>query len=166
LSEQERDRILDEIDAVALNPDPSRLRLLLESSGYFPAGNPLSDELIFEFSSTLWSHVAEDGPVTLTPEWASETVRTFLLKRPRFKAIDRWGGLPPQVVILQRITVGLLAVLGRLNATANWHRVTRELLLGEAPASPLGELEADWLQATREHVAETPPVLQRGDRQP
>ena len=97
----------------------------------------------------LWTHVAEDRAITLTPEWASETVRTYLFKGPRFKAIDRWGGLPPQVVILQRITVGLLAVLGRLNATANWHRVARELLLGEAPASRLGELEADWLARTR-----------------
>jgi hypothetical protein len=107
------------------------------------------------------AHVAEDRPVTLTAEWASETVRTFLLKGPRFKPIDRWGGLPPQVVKLQRITVGLLAVLGRLNATANWHRIARKLLLGEAPASRLGELEANWLAGARPEAPSSHPSPDR-----
>jgi hypothetical protein len=67
-----------------------------------------------------------------------------MLKGERFRELDRYGGLPTDSIILQRITVGLLAVLGRLHATANWHRITRELWLGDAPSTPMGEEEAAW----------------------
>jgi predicted unusual protein kinase regulating ubiquinone biosynthesis (AarF/ABC1/UbiB family) len=142
---QDRDNTIAEVVAAALDPNPAELRRLTEEVGYFPPGNPLSDDVIFRFSSLLWSHLAEDRPMTLTAAWASDIVRTFLLKGPEFRELDRWGGLPPSTVILQRITVGVLAILGRLNATANWHRIARELWLGEPPASPMGELEAAWL---------------------
>ena len=132
-----------------LDPDPVELRRLTEAAGYFPAGNPLADDLIHEFSSLLWSHMIDDRPTTLTPAWASEVVRTYLLKGPRSRELDKWGGLPAHAVFLQRITVGVLAILGRLNATANWHRIGRELWLGESPASPMGELEADWCARMR-----------------
>jgi hypothetical protein len=37
-----------------------------------------------------------------------------------------------------------LAVLGQLEATANWHRIAREWLYGDPPATPLGEAEASF----------------------
>jgi predicted unusual protein kinase regulating ubiquinone biosynthesis (AarF/ABC1/UbiB family) len=144
-----RDDLIEAVRYVALDPDPVALRRVLEHVGHFPPGAPLTDDQIFQFSAMLWSYVAVDQPTTLTPEWASETVRRFLLKGPEFRHIDRWAALPTDLVILQRITVGLLAILARLNATANWHRILRELWLGEAPATPLGEREAEWLSVTR-----------------
>src|SRR5207302_150872 len=123
----------------------------LERIGHFPPGAPLSDEEMFESSAGIWSYLAEDRRTTLTRTWASETVRSYLVKGPEFRRIDRWGQLPADLVILQRISVGLLAILGRLNATANWHRLARELWFGESPATALGELEAEWL-ATKRHT--------------
>jgi hypothetical protein len=38
----------------------------------------------------------------------------------------------------------VLAVLGQLQATRNWYRIGREWWFGEAPATELGELEAEW----------------------
>jgi hypothetical protein len=37
-----------------------------------------------------------------------------------------------------------LAVIGQLNATANWHRVMSEWIYGVAPSSPLGVSEAEF----------------------
>jgi hypothetical protein len=37
-----------------------------------------------------------------------------------------------------------LAVIGQLNATANWHRVMAEWIYGAAPTSPLGMAEAEF----------------------
>lgn len=147
LPQQTRDDLIQAVRYIALEPDPARLRPLLEHLGHFPPRAPLSDEEIFRFSTMLWSYLADDRPTTLTPSWASQTVRGFLFKGPEYHHIDRWGALPADLVILQRITIGLLAILGRLNATANWHRITRELWLGDKPATPLGEREAEWLSA-------------------
>ena len=49
-------------------------------------------------------------------------------------------------VILQRINLGLYAVLGSLNATANWRRIGQELwpfVMGPV-STPIGEAEARW----------------------
>jgi predicted unusual protein kinase regulating ubiquinone biosynthesis (AarF/ABC1/UbiB family) len=142
---RDRDREVAMVHALAIQPDPKRLRSLLEEAGYFAPGAPLTDEQVFDFSSLFWSYAFEDKPVTLTPEWASHTVRRYLFKDEEFREIDRWGAVPPEFVIMQRIVVGLFAILGRLNATANWRRIITELWWGGAPASELGELEARWL---------------------
>jgi len=51
-------------------------------------------------------------------------------------------------VILQRINLGLYAVLGSLNATANWRRMAAEMWpFANAPASTaIGEAERRWEQ--------------------
>ena len=144
LSPAARDDVIDEARLSALDPDPVALRVALERIGFYPPGNPLTDDEIFRFATLLWSHMTDDTPTTLTPEWSSEVVRAYLFKGEEFKRIDRWGNVPVDAVILQRITVGLLAILGRLRATANWHRIGRELLLGEPPSTPMGEAEAAW----------------------
>jgi predicted unusual protein kinase regulating ubiquinone biosynthesis (AarF/ABC1/UbiB family) len=144
LSAQSRDDTIASVALATIEPDPPALAELCERMGYFTPGNPLSPDLILEFSALLWGHTAEDRPFTITASWASDVVRTFLLKGDRFRALDKYGGLPVDSIILQRITVGVLAVLGRLNATANWHRITRELWLGDDPATALGETERQW----------------------
>jgi hypothetical protein len=41
----------------------------------------------------------------------------------------------------QRYTIGTAAVLGHLEAEANWHRITREHLFGDPPSTEIGK---DW----------------------
>ena len=59
--------------------------------------------------------------------------------------------VPTPFVILQRINVGLVALLGRLNATANWRRISEELwpFTDGPPSTPLGEREAEWWEQRR-----------------
>jgi hypothetical protein len=49
-------------------------------------------------------------------------------------------------VILQRINLGLFAVLGELSATADWRAISEEIWpFVQGPAStPMGEAEARW----------------------
>ena len=153
LTPESRDDTIASVVFATIEPDPAALAALCERMGFFVPGNPLRPELILEFSAMLWGHVIEDRPFTVTPAWATEVVRTFMLKGERYRELDRYGGLPTDAIILQRITVGLLAVLGRLRATANWHRITRELWRGEPPATPMGEEEASWRSSLFESPA-------------
>lgn len=55
--------------------------------------------------------------------------------------------VPRPYVILQRINLGLFAVLGELSATADWRAISEEIwpfVCGPA-ATPMGEAEAAWL---------------------
>ena len=57
-------------------------------------------------------------------------------------------------MILQRINLGLFAVLGELSATADWRAIAEEIwpfVQGPA-ATPMGEAEARW-RARRQAVA-------------
>ncbi len=153
LSAAARDHELAIVRAAALQPDHAALRRASVAAGYFPADCPLTDEQIAAFVSVLVRHLVDDRPVTITPARASETVRTYLFKGDEFAYVNEWGSIPREAVILQRITVGLLAILGSLNATANWHRVALELLDGAPPTTELGEREADWLTAKRSTTA-------------
>jgi hypothetical protein len=47
----------------------------------------------------------------------------------------------------RRMESGVLAVLGQLNATRNWHRIGREWWFGEPPATELGSREQAWVRA-------------------
>jgi hypothetical protein len=57
-------------------------------------------------------------------------------------------------VILQRINLGLFAVLGELSATANWRAIAEEIWpFTHGPAStPMGVAEAAW-RARRQPIA-------------
>jgi hypothetical protein len=76
--------------------------------------------------------------------------RRFLTLQGEFRDVARWVNLPPTFVILQRINLGLYAILGRLHATANWRTIAEEIWpMTNGPASSaLGEEEALWLAGT------------------
>ena len=59
------------------------------------------------------------------------------------------ANLPPSFVIIQRINLGLMAILGDLHATANFRRIADELWpwVDGPPSTPMGEAEAAWLAA-------------------
>ena len=62
--------------------------------------------------------------------------------------------MPRAYVIMQRINLGLYAVLGSLNATANWRRIAEEIwpFRNGPPSTPIGEAEADWLSKKSQKV--------------
>jgi hypothetical protein len=49
-------------------------------------------------------------------------------------------------VFIQRINLGLYAILGELGATGNYRRIAEELwpFANGAPSTALGRAEADW----------------------
>jgi hypothetical protein len=55
--------------------------------------------------------------------------------------------VPAAFVIIQRINLGLYALLGRLRATGNYRRIAEEMwpMVNGAPSTPMGEAEAAWL---------------------
>ena len=56
--------------------------------------------------------------------------------------------MPRAFVFIQRINLGLYALLGDLRASGNYRRMAEELwpFANGAPSTPLGEAEAAWLR--------------------
>jgi len=123
--------------------DPEAFRRAMEDAGFLVRDAPLSTEVIVDHMAVFYELVRESAPLTITPDYASAVVRRFFdLRSP----VAAYVAIPRSYVILQRINLGLFALLGELNATANWRKIAEEIWpFIRAPAStPMGEAEAAW----------------------
>ena len=123
--------------------DPEAFRRTLEEAGFLRADAPLSTEMIVDHMAVFYDTVRESRPLTITGDYSSAVVRRFFDVR---SPVATYVPIPRSYVILQRINLGLFALLGELTATANWRAIAEEIwpfVLGP-PSTPMGEAEATW----------------------
>lgn len=137
------------VQASVIERDPLAVRRAAEQAGLIARDAPVPDDRVFEFMRVFWDAVERDETTTITAEWASQVARRYFDGRTNFADVMAYAGMPPSMVVLQRINLGLLAILGRLEATANWRRVAFELWPDDAPPSTtLGREERTWWELT------------------
>ena len=131
------------VSTICAEHDPQAFRRSLENAGFLRPGAPLSTEAIVEHLAVFYDTIREPGPLTITSDYASSVVRRFFdLRSP----VADYICVPQPYVVLQRINLGLFAVLGELSATADWRAISEEIWpFVQGPAStPLGEAEVAW----------------------
>jgi len=133
------------VDAIAIRRDVHAFRSAVEAAGFLKPDPSLTDEEVAAHLSHYYELILESGPVTCTPEYATETVRRFF---DAGDAVVRRANVPPAFVVLQRINLGLYAVLAGLRATADWRRIAEEIWpwVAAGPSTDLGRAEASWRQ--------------------
>ena len=148
-SDDDLGHLLALADSMVLHPDLDAARRAAVAAGYYPEGAPVATQEIVDYSMAFWEMVRVDAPFQFTPEFASEVVRRFFFGRITHGDAVKYADMPPRWTILQRINVGLFAVLGRLRAHANFRRIAEELwpIADAPPSTPLGEEEARWWAA-------------------
>ena len=128
---------------ICVEHDPEAFRASLENAGFLRPGAPLSTQAIIDHLAVFYDTIREPGLRTITSDYASSVVRRFFdLRSP----VAGYIAVPRPYVILQRINLGLFAVLGELSATADWRAISEEIWpFVQGPAStPMGEAEARW----------------------
>ena len=136
------------VKAAAYEHDASQFRAVVEAAGMLRAGCPSSDAEVGEYFSQFYESVRDDKHVTWSGEYASRIVRhTF----DRTSPIAQYATVPKAFVFIQRINLGLYALLGELQATGNYRRIAEELwpFVSGPPSTPLAEAEQEWLLARR-----------------
>ncbi len=143
------------IQALVLDGDVGTFRRTIEDVGLLRRGEPFTDELVEEYFGHFYEWVLADEESTMTPEYASESVRRFFDTGGVYGPIMKAANVPPSFVIIQRINLGLYALLGDLGATANWRRIAEELwpFVDRPPSTPMGEVEAAWLETAQLETA-------------
>lgn len=143
---QELQPFEDMIVAMVIDHDVAEFRRIVEGVGLLKPNPEFSDEAIGDYFGHFYEFVRVDGDLTMTEEYASETVRRFFDTSGEHGEIMKAANVPPSMVIIQRINLGLYAILGQLDATANWRRIAEELWpwVAAPPSTPLGEAEAAW----------------------
>ena len=136
---------------ICVEHDPEAFRRSLENAGFLRPGAPLSTQAIIDHLALFYDTIREPGPLTITSDYASSVVHRFFdLRSP----VADYISVPRPYVILQRINLGLFAVLGELSATADWRAISEEIwpFVHGPAATPMGEAEATW-QARRQAAA-------------
>ncbi len=157
------DHIRRLIETVVLDPDPVEFRRAMEHAGFLRPDAPVSDADVTEYFGHFYAHMRERGPHPITSEFASEVVRRFFDVNGPYGSVMKYANVPPAFVVVQRVNLGLFAVLAALHATADWRSIGEELWpwVAGPPSTPLGRLEAAWLSnrgspAARDGAAESP----------
>jgi predicted unusual protein kinase regulating ubiquinone biosynthesis (AarF/ABC1/UbiB family) len=138
---------------LCVRQDPEAFRRSMEEAGFLRPGAPLSTETLVEHMAVFYDTIREPGRLTMTGDYASAVVHRFFDVR---SPVAEYVSVPRSYVILQRINLGLFAVLGELSATADWRRIAEEIWpFVQGPAStPMGEAEAAW-RVRRQAAAKT-----------
>jgi predicted unusual protein kinase regulating ubiquinone biosynthesis (AarF/ABC1/UbiB family) len=137
------------IVAMVQHRDVAEFRRIVERVGLLKPNPAFTDEAIGEYFGHFYEFVLEDRVVPMTEEYASETVRRFFDTGGEHGEIMKAANVPPSMVIIQRINLGLYAILGQLGAKANWRRIAEELWpwIDAPPSTPMGEAEEHWRAA-------------------
>ena len=136
------------ISSAVLDTDWGRFRTVVEGAGLLRPDAPVPTAEVGEYFAHFYDAVRYDRVMTWSPEYASATVRrTFDRNSP----IAQYATVPSSFVIIQRINLGLYAILGQLRATGNYRRIAEEMwpMTSSAPSTPMGEAEAAWLRTVR-----------------
>lgn len=128
--------------------DAAALRRAVEAAGFLPLGVPVSDAEVAAYFEHFFEIVAHPGPLTVTPEYARESLRRYFALDGEHRDLVAACGIPKDYVILQRIQLGITALLADLAATADWATIYREWLPDGpgVPTTPLGEADATWFR--------------------
>ncbi|MBF6214752.1 AarF/ABC1/UbiB kinase family protein [Nocardia puris] len=85
-----------------------------------------------------------DEEITVTPEVATSAILLAVDPRAAEFRNMRHQLLPPEHVFSRRVDLWTFAALGQLGTTNNWHRLAREWLYDEPPATEIGRAVARW----------------------
>ena len=129
---------------LCVNGDPAQFRARLEEAGFLVPGAPLSDAQIVDHLAVFYQLIRKSSVVTVTGEYASAVVRRFFDVR---SPVAQYARIPRSYVVLQRINLGLFALLGEMRATANWRAIAEEIwpFMQAPPTTPIGTAELGWL---------------------
>ncbi len=132
------------VETLCLHDDPEEFRRAMEEADFLQAGAPIPTQDVIAHMALFYDSVRERGPRTMTSEYSSAVARRYVdFKSP----LAAYAKIPRPYVILQRINLGLFAILGEMNATADWRAISEEIwpFVQAPPSTPMGAAEAPWL---------------------
>jgi len=134
------------ITSLVIHDDADEFLRQTAEIGFVSGIERFGRDALIEYFRHFYEFVMADEVRTITPEYASESIRRFFDLTGPHADIIRSANLPASMVIIQRINLGLFALLGELHATANWRRIAEEIwpFTDGPPSTPMGEAVAEW----------------------
>jgi predicted unusual protein kinase regulating ubiquinone biosynthesis (AarF/ABC1/UbiB family) len=130
--------------------DPEGLRVALHDLGFLRSPRKVDAEELMRHVRAVGGWYMEDREIRLDSQRVMEAIAAVSDPRSDFYRLLRRENIPANELMGRRMETGVLAVLARLEARRNWHRIGREWWFGDRPATELGELEREFFESRGE----------------
>jgi predicted unusual protein kinase regulating ubiquinone biosynthesis (AarF/ABC1/UbiB family) len=142
-SEEELRPLIDMVRCLCVENDPPAFRDAMVDAGFLLPDTPVETDVIVDHMAVFYDTVRSRGRRTMTSSYAAEVSRRFFDFR---SPLTPYARIPRSYVILQRINLGLFALLGSLTATADWRCIAEEIwpFMQGPPCTPMGSAELAW----------------------
>ena len=147
-TDTEMNTFISMVKSAAYESDIPAFRQVLENAGMLQLNAPVETDEVGTYFGRFYEPVRQDQEITWTPSYASGIVRhTF----DRSSPIAQYATVPKPFVFIQRINLGLYAILGELGASGNYRAISKEIwpFVDSQPSTEMGRREADWLAQSR-----------------
>ncbi len=147
------------IDA-ASRKDPEALREALHDLGFVKNPSKLDAERLMEHVMVVGGWYLEDREYQVSARRVMKVIESTTDPRSEYYSLMRRESVPADELMGRRMETGLLAVLAQVGAKRNWHRIMREWVYADPPATELGVEEWDYFEGRG--VVRTPGIASRG----
>jgi len=132
-------------DAASRN-DPEAFRQSLHDLGFVKKPSKLDAERLLEHMGAVGGWYIEDREIEITPQRVMKIIESTNDPRSEYFDLMRRESIPADELMGRRMEIGVVAVLGQLRAKRNWHRIFREWVYADAPATELGRQEWEYFE--------------------
>jgi predicted unusual protein kinase regulating ubiquinone biosynthesis (AarF/ABC1/UbiB family) len=133
------------VDA-AFRDDPEAFRSALHELGFIKNPSKLDAERVMEHTMAVGGWYMEDREIEISAKRVMKIIESTNDPRSEYYDLMRRESLPADELMGRRMEIGVVAVLGQLKAKRNWHRIMREWIYADSPATPLGEEEWEYFE--------------------
>lgn len=124
-----------------LNDDPDSFGKAMEDLGFIRDRGSFNVELLMDHVRLVGGWYLSGRKQKITRRYVAKAIGALSDPRGEFFELVRTASLPADELMGRRMETGVLAVLGRLEASANWTRIGREWWFADEPSTPLGKEE-------------------------
>ncbi|MDQ3572438.1 MAG: AarF/ABC1/UbiB kinase family protein [Actinomycetota bacterium] len=120
----------------------AELHRLWGEAGFLPQPDRIAPEDLMAYAQDAIGWYTTDEDVQITRDLVSRVaIQSGDPRSTHFRTM-RHQDIKPEHLMGRRLELLVLAVLGELKASNNWHRIAREWMYGDEPVTELGRQEA------------------------
>jgi predicted unusual protein kinase regulating ubiquinone biosynthesis (AarF/ABC1/UbiB family) len=133
------------VDA-AFRDDPEAFRNALHELGFIKNPSKLDAQRVMEHTLAVGGWYIEDREIEISAKRVMKIIESTNDPRSEYYDLMRRESIPADELMGRRMEIGVVAVLGQLRARRNWHRIMREWIYADPPATELGEQEWEYFE--------------------
>lgn len=126
--------------------DPEAFGEAMQDMGYVRDWRTFDMDLLLDHVKLTAGWYTNGRKTRITPKFVARSLGELADPRSSHFQLTRRANLPADDLMGRRMETGVLAVLGKLNASANWTRIGREWWYADKPSTPLGKEEWEFFE--------------------